>query len=51
MVSEEITEESQLVEQQKSWTRMDKILLVFGALMSFAQGVEMYLPGKSKDEI
>ena len=38
-------EEAPLVEREKSWTKTDKILLVFGAMMYFGDGVETYLPG------
>ncbi|XP_063687909.1 benzoate transport protein-like [Bolinopsis microptera] len=38
-------EETPLIEQQQSWTRMDKLLLVFSIVMNLGDGVEMYLPG------
>ena len=38
-------EKTHLLNQQKDWTRMDKLLLVFGVLMNIGDGVEMYLPG------
>ena len=40
-----VTEETPLVEEQRIWTRMDKILAVFGGLINLGHGVEMYLPG------
>ena len=38
-------EKKPLIEQQQSWTRMDKLLLVFSIVMNVGDGVEMYLPG------
>ena len=45
------TEETYLVERKPSWTRMDKLLAVFGALISFGHGVETYLPGVITQQI
>ena len=36
-----------LVDREKSWTRMDKLLLVFGVVVNLGDGVEIYLPGSS----
>ena len=36
-----------LVDRKKSWTRMDKLLLVFGVVINLGDGVEIYLPGSS----
>ena len=42
---EEDKEQTSLIKQEQSWTRMEKILLVFGVLMNLGDGVEIYLPG------
>ena len=34
-----------LIEREKSWTRLDKLLLVFGVVINLGDGVEIYLPG------
>ena len=36
-----------LVEREKYWTTKDKLLLVFGVVVNFGDGVEIYLPGSS----
>ena len=36
-----------LIDRKKSWTRMDKLLLVFGVVINLGDGVEIYLPGSS----
>jgi len=36
-----------LVKREESWTRMDKLLLVFGVVVNLGDGVEIYLPGLS----
>ena len=36
-----------LVKREESWTRMDKLLLVFGVVVNLGDGVEIYLPGSS----
>ena len=36
-----------LVNREESWTRMDKLLLVFGVVVNLGDGVEIYLPGLS----
>ena len=38
-------EQTSLIKQEQSWTRMEKLLLVFGVLMNLGDGVEIYLPG------
>ncbi|XP_063680137.1 synaptic vesicle 2-related protein-like [Bolinopsis microptera] len=45
------TEETSLVERKLFWTRMDKLLAVFGALINFGHGVETYLPGVITQQI
>ena len=40
-------ETDSLVKQEESWTRMDKLLLVFGVVVNLGDGVEIYLPGWS----
>ena len=42
---DEDKEQTSLIKQEQSWTRMEKILLVFGVLMNLGDGVEIYLPG------
>ena len=42
---EEDKEQTSLIKQEQSWTRMEKILLLFGVLMNLGDGVEIYLPG------
>ena len=45
------SEETYLVERKPSWTRMDKLLAVFGSLIIFGHGVETYLPGVITQQI
>ena len=45
------TEETFLVERKPSWSRMDKSLAVFGALINFGHGVETYVPGVITQQI
>ena len=40
-----------LIEREKSWTRLDKLLLVFGVVINLGDGVEIYLPGSFKTRI
>ena len=42
------TEKTLLVKDKQSWTRLDKLLLIFGVLVNFGDGVEIYLPGSLK---
>ena len=44
-------ETDSLVKQEESWTRMDKLLLVFGVVVNLGDGVEIYLPGLSNTRI
>ena len=37
----------QEVRRESSWTWQDYILLVMGLLISFGDGIELYLPGKT----
>ena len=39
--------EMNLIKQDKRWKTMDKLLLAFGVLVNFGDGVEIYLPGES----
>ena len=41
----EESEETRLVRPYNSWTKMDKLLMVFGFLVHIGDGVEVYLPG------
>ena len=34
-----------LIEREKSWTRMDKLLLVLAVAINLGDGVEIHLPG------
>ena len=34
-----------LIEQETTWTRMDKLLLVFASVVNLGDGIEIYLPG------
>ena len=45
------TEETSLVERKPSWSRMDKLLAVFGALINLGHGVETYVPGVVTQQI
>ena len=45
------TEETCLVERKPSWSRMDKLLAVFGALTNLGHGVETYVPGVVTQQI
>ena len=45
------TEETCLVERKTSWSRMDKSLAVFGALINLGHGVETYVPGVMTQQI
>ena len=45
------TEETCLVERKPSWSRMDKSLAVFGALINLGHGVETYVPGVMTQQI
>ena len=36
---------------QSSWQKLDKLLLVFGILINFGDGVEVYLPGVVTQQI
>ena len=38
-------EPSHLTKNEKSWTKKDLLLLVFGSLISLGDGVQIYLPG------
>ena len=40
-----------LIEREKSWTRMDKLLLVLAVVINLGDGVEIYLPGSFKTRI
>ena len=35
----------------KSWTTLDKLLLVFGVVVNLGDGVEIYLPGSLSNTI
>jgi len=35
----------------KSWTKLDKLLLVFGVVVNLGDGVEIYLPGSLSNTI
>ena len=38
-------EKISLVRPHNSWTKMDKLLMVFGTIVHIGDGVEIYLPG------
>ena len=40
-----------LLHREKSWTRMDKLLLVFGVVVNLGDGAEIYLPGSSNIKV
>ena len=44
-------ETDSLVKLEESWTRMDKLLLVFGVVVNLGDGVEIYLPGSFNTRI
>ena len=44
-------ETDSLVKQEESWTRMDKLLLVFGVVVNLGDGAEIYLPGSSNIKV
>ena len=44
-------ETDSLVKLEESWTRMDRLLLVFGVVVNLGDGVEIYLPGLSDTRI
>ena len=48
---EENTEETNLVRSQNPWLEMDKLLLIFSALVGIGDGVEIYLPGLLNFEV
>ena len=44
-IDEDNTEKTISGKLQNSWTKLDKLLLVFGILVNLGDGVELYLPG------
>ena len=38
-------EDTRLIERKESWTKMDRLLLVFAVLVYMGDGCETYLPG------
>jgi len=44
-------ETDSLVKLEESWTRMDRLLLVFGVVVNLGDGVEIYLPGSLSNTI
>ena len=47
MQDEGNTEDTRLIERKESWTKMDRLLLVFAVLVYMGDGCETYLPGTS----
>ena len=47
MQDEGNTEDTHLIERKESWTKMDRLLLVFAVLVYMGDGCETYLPGTS----
>ena len=42
---EKRNEAEHVIKREKLWTRMDKLLLIFGVVVNLGDGVEIYLPG------